>query len=104
MRIPSASNAIAITALVVACSGGAFAAGSAHAPTFQTVIRTGTDVATCPSGFNVTGGGYVADGKATPTPIISTDAPTQIDPTHVGWQATAQGSAVRAYAICTRVK
>ena len=55
----SPATAISIGALVVACSGGAFAAGQSTAPQLRTVIvHSARGVAACPSGYQLTGGGY----------------------------------------------
>jgi len=124
------SLAISIAALVVASSGGAFAAGSAingrtiqngtislaklapslqkqiQHPTISTVITTGSLFATCPSGYAATGGGYSAPGGQV---VQSEPIPRNIflpRPylSHNGWVAVAPGNApITVYALCAKV-
>ena len=97
------STAIAIAALLVACSGGAFAAGTYHAPHLHTTTVSGDrGMATCPIGYKVTGGGFAYDPKG-PGATVTGSAPVYVDPWHQAWKVESTPPVV-TYAVCASVR
>lgn len=97
------ATTISIAALVMACGGGAFAAGRASAPVLRTVQVSSQDgIAVCPVGFKVTGGGFVDGDKQNPA-TVTQSYPGQYSPTQQAWVINANG-AVSTYAVCSAVR
>ena len=125
----SPATAISIAALVVACSGGAFAAGHAidgrsiqngtvslsklapslraeirAAPKLQIVDTTSSErVTLCPRGYQSIGGGFIYSGTySSPSPTVIQSTPFG---SNQGWESAQFGGdgSSQPVAVCARI-